>query len=190
MMLPAYPQPLLYDYRHSYSLTGSPSERAVAPIGLALNLEVINNRPTATKVRSYFAELETGVNEWTRLGRLPMAEPRGIYLAEGRPGRYVNLDFRPGYFDAVAREKTLPPGGSLAGWVFFEWPPELRGDRRLRNFRVRVENSQGETEEAVFNLPARGGGGQGAEPLDAGGFGAAGPGRTDLTGVPIRPFGG
>jgi hypothetical protein len=192
IMLPVYPQPLLYVYRYSPFLTGSPPERAIAPIGLAINLEVVNDRPTATKVQSYVVELETGTNEWTRINRLPTIEPHDIYFADGGSFKScVKFEFKPYLFDVVALQKTLLPGDSLDGWMFFEWPVELHANNKLRNARISVQDSQGETEEAIINiLSDENNNERGVSLINEGSFGVKEPEakKEDLSSLPTRPF--
>lgn len=191
IMFPVYPQPLLYVYTYSPYVTGLPSERVIAPIGLAINLEVVNDGPTATKIESYAAELDTEPNEWTRINRLPMTKPHDIYFADGNSLKScVKFEFKPNIFDVVALQKTLLPGDSLDGWIFFEWPIELHANKKLHNIRIRVQNSQGESEEAIFNVLSDDNNERGVSLINEGSFGAKGlkAKREDLSSLPIRPF--
>lgn len=192
IMLPTYPQPLLYAYSRASFISDAPAERYVAPVGLALNVEVVNDRATATKVQSYSVELEDDAGGWTRINRLPMTEPRNVYFAEGDGLKECfKFDFKSNIFDVVARQKNLAPGESIDGWMFFEWPPELRENSRLRNIRVRMENSQGETEEAVFKILRDDDEAEG-DPIDSGAFGVKDQHirAKDLSGLSVRPFSG
>lgn len=192
IMLPVYPQPLLYVYNHSFYLTGGPSERFIAPIGFAVNIEVVNNRPTPTKIHSYAAELETGVNSWTPLNRLPTIEPNDIYFDEsGDLKRCVKFDFKHDLFDKVARQKTLLSGDTLDGWMFFEWPVELHSNKTLHNVRIRLQNSQGEIEETVINILSDNNNSErGMSLINTGGFGVKDPRaqKEDLSSLLLRPF--
>jgi hypothetical protein len=189
VMFPVFPQPLLYTYSFSSYLFSSSPDKFIAPVGLAVNVEVLNTRPTTTKVQSYEAELETDINQWTPIKRLPMTEPHDIFFVEGDSLKScVKLDFKPHIFDMVASQKNLSPGESLDGWMFFEWPPELHENKKLCNVKVRLKNSQGEMVETVINVLSNDEPGESS--LNEGSFGPT-DSKTktvDLSSLLIRPF--
>ena len=192
VMIPVYPQPLIYVYSYSEDITGTSSDRVIAPIGLAINIEVVNNRSVSTKVRRYADDLETGADTWTRIVTLPTTEPHDIYWVTGPNHKScVKFDFKPNLFDVAALQRTLSPGESLDGWMFFEWPPEFRNNNRLRNVRIRLENSKGEVTEALFN-DDKNEPNQGMDLINKGVFGATGQKSKveDLSSLPLRPYSG
>ena len=177
-----YPMPFLYEYGTDDSL---------APIGLALNVEVINNRPSKTKVAQYVADISTTDGSWHRILSLPMSPPHVIYFLNLRDiTRGMKCKFDPAIFDVVADNRTLDLGEPLEGVMFFEWPSELRAKTVMFNkLKLTVKNAQGETAEATF-------GGDtpqvevGASSFDDGlTFCRGVPGqRIDLSSRTIRPF--
>lgn len=196
VLLPGFPQPLLYVYSSSDFVVGEPTEKFIAPVGLAINLEVINGKNAPAKIQSYVADLEMGDGSWERVFSLPTQAPHRLYFDVGFDfKKCVELDFTPHLFDVVAGERTLLPGESLNGWVFFEWSREVREKRGFRRVRIRVENLQNESAEAVFDFsgnPAQetGRDGRGVSLLNAGAFRAKYSGKPPeyLSRLPIRPF--
>lgn len=185
LFLPDYPQPFFYVW-------GSTLVRRLAPIALAQNIEVVNNRNTITKIVGYTADAEVGPGKWVRLVSLSMQPPHEIYWPNDRTTlrRCIRFSFRPAMFDTAAADRLMQPGESIVGWMLFEWPPELRTRRdlneKIQRIRIRIENSQGETEEAVLKMreePETGRADVGSQD-----FGVA-PGATeiDLSDIPIRP---
>jgi hypothetical protein len=144
-LVSVFPGQLVYVY-------DSKIGKLIAPIGVAMVVEVINNRSSLTKIHSYTVDLEIH-DEWTRIYNLSILNPMEIYwVNNGNFKTCTRLDFRSNSFDVVAREQSLKPGESLKGWMFFEWPIELR--KNIPNFkkvRIQIENSQGEKETFILD---------------------------------------
>jgi hypothetical protein len=118
-------------------------EKLIAPIGLAIFLDIINNMATSTKLTSYTVDLDIK-GEWTRIYSLPILNPLDIFWANPDRKNCVRFDFRHNAFDVLAQEKTLQPGEALEGWMFFEWPTELRGALpSYSRIRLQIEGAQG-----------------------------------------------
>ena len=91
--------------------------------------------------------------------------------------------------DVAATDKVLESGESLEGWVFFEWPSELRrsGVSTLK-LRLTVKNVQNETAEAVLNMEKT------EQEPGVSLYGGGGIGRgmdtpeEDLSKYPVRPY--
>jgi len=184
-VFPDFPQPLLYRY-------GTPPSVFLAPIGLAFHIEVINNRPTKTKVTQYFADIQTSEGKWFRVLNLSMSSPHEVYFLNGRD---IRRGFRctfepPTFFDSIAVSKVLDAGEPLRGWMFFEWPRELREARNvsIQKVKLTIKNAHDETAQETFDLTSKSAGEQGASMLGGGGFGrGADAEEVDLSSVPIRP---
>jgi hypothetical protein len=183
VVLSDFPQPLLYEY----------GNKTAAPIGLAINIEVINNQSIKTKIIQYFAEIQTPDGHWHRALSLPMSPPHTIYFLNlRRTDMAIKCGFGPAIFDAIADNKTLDPGEPLEGWAFFEWPVELRHTTVLvRKVKLSVKNAQDESTETIFdgnNLPPVE---PGASLIDNGGVfcdGTPPRDQIDLSSWTIRPL--
>lgn len=180
LMLFAYPGLLVYRY------TGKPGQ-LLAPVGLAAVIEATNKRATAAKVFSYF--LDAAIQgQWTRLHNLQALNPRDFFwIGNNSLKAATRIDFSGNGFDIKAREHTLSPGESIKGWVFLEWPAEHRKKvPEIKQLRMTIENSHGETQTTVLTLPTT------QEPGEsgiAGGEWHVMPKSdvVDLSGVPIMP---
>lgn len=177
-----YPGPLIYVYDSKFG-------KRIAPVGYAVVLEIINNRPTIAKVHDYLLDIDVN-NDWRPLPNLQALNPRDFYWVVNSDLRSCGrLDFTETGFDFQARRTNLQPGESIKGWMFFEWPPELRGTdpTPIRNFRIRIENAHGELQTETINTDrpqdpgssALGGGSWRVLPREQ---------NADLSGVPILPF--
>ena len=180
MLFSDFPQPLLYEYGNN----------SLAPIGFALNIEVVNNQSTKTKVTEYYADVETAEGRWHRVLSLPMSPAHTIYFLNQRKMELgMRCNFEPGVFDNIAENRTLDAGQPLQGWMFFEWPLALRGTTvSPKKVRITVKNAQGESTESILDenrTPE-----PGASSFDNGGVFCSGlPGeKIDLTGRNIRPL--
>jgi hypothetical protein len=139
-----FPGPLMYRYHSSKG-------DLLAPIGLAVMVEVTNKRGVAAKVSSYLLDAAIG-GSWVRLPNLHVLNPTQFYYVAFPEGlaKAARFDFRDNAFDAQV-EKTLGPGESLSGWMFFEWPRELRRvTPTIQKLRIKVENSHGESQTTVL----------------------------------------
>lgn len=143
-LLLKYPGPLVYVYKSGLG-------ELIAPIGYAVNVEVINNKPIPTKISSYFLDAGIG-SEWVRLSNLNIMNPFDVFWVNHSDIRNCSrLDFRQNGFDIKARDNSIPAGGSIKGWMFFEWPPELRTDiPKINKIRINIENIQGEKVSSVL----------------------------------------
>lgn len=123
------------------------------PIGLALNIEVTNEKSTPTLVRAYAGSLEMEDGSWSRIYSLPTDLEHALYDANGFSyEKCYRLEAEPNLFDRVAKSKILTPKETISGWVFFEWSPELRDNRKIRRLKLEVENTQGEAVHSVFDF--------------------------------------
>jgi len=145
-----FPGVLVYRYKSKFG-------DALAPVGLALVLEVTNKRPTAAKVTEYFVDLQHN-QKWIRLPNLQPLNPTQFFLAkDGSLKRASRLDFTENSFDIQARKNTLVPGGSIKGWTFLEWPYELRASiPAFGDLKLTIENSHGERQSVILKMPTAG----------------------------------
>ncbi|MBA4311636.1 MAG: hypothetical protein C0417_03295 [Chlorobiaceae bacterium] len=140
-----YPGPLLYVYDSEFG-------KLIAPVGYAVVIEVVNNRPTPTKIASYYIDVGVG-GQWIRLLNLSTLISIDLFWAMDSLKACRRLDFRTNSFDLQARDKNIAPGESIKGWMFFEWPIELRGNiPSFSNIRVFIENIHGEKENVVLDV--------------------------------------
>ncbi|HBB86656.1 MAG TPA: hypothetical protein DC047_03465 [Blastocatellia bacterium] len=182
-VLATFPQPLLYKYNAGQATF-------FAPIGLALNLQVTNNKSIKTKIVEYAADIQTP-DGWFRVLSMPMVPSHDIYFLNDydiRHGFKTN-GFRP-IFDSAVLNKTLDPGEPVEGWMFFEWPLELRHKTIVvSKIKITIKNSLEETTETVFDNDAAPPD-RGVSQLDQGGGlgrGEAEP-EIDLSNVTIKPL--
>jgi hypothetical protein len=124
----------------------------IAPIGVALGVEVTNSRPTKTRVIAYVLDVRQKWYRWKRLGSISMKDPLSICWAPKDLADCIRLDFSKNAFDIHA-EEALEPGESIRGWMFFEWPQELRNEPPMgERFRVTLWNSHRE-EQTIYLEP-------------------------------------
>lgn len=153
VFFPVFPQPLLYVYEESSFTSDQAGERFIAPVGLALNIEVTNRKSTPTGIRAYAADLQMEDGTWSRIYSLPTDLEHTFYFDDGRNfEKCYRLEFEPNLLDATARSKVLALGEAITGWVFFEWSPELRENRKIRKLKLSIENAQGEVSFVVFDF--------------------------------------
>ncbi|MHB1421531.1 MAG: hypothetical protein ACYCX4_18460 [Bacillota bacterium] len=143
-LLLKYPGPLVYVYKSGLG-------ELIAPIGYAVVVEVTNNRSTPTRISSYYLDAGIG-GEWVRLPNLNIMNPMDVFWVNHSDLRNCSrLDFRQNGFDIKARSNSIPPGESLKGWMFFEWPLELRREIPIINkIRINIENIQGEKVSSIM----------------------------------------
>lgn len=153
VFFPVYPQPLVYVYKESPLLYDGSNEEFVAPVGIAFNIEVTNLKPNPIRIRAYAANLQMEDGSWSRIYSLPTDLKHKLYLDEsGSFERCRELEFEPNLFDRQAKSKTLMSGESVGGWIFFEWSPELRTNRKIRKLKLEIESTQNETSYVVFDF--------------------------------------
>jgi hypothetical protein len=130
----------------------------LAPVGLQVLVSVTNNDPTVTKIEGYAADVLVG-DQWIRVFSLPGIDPRNFFLAQEQTlTKAHRIDFSENSFDALARNRLLQSGEPLKGWMFFEWPANLRhsdSDVPIRKLRLHIENASGQRETHELELPAR-----------------------------------
>lgn len=175
MMSPA--PPILYRYPSKFG-------DLLSPVGVATVLEIANRRSTVVKLSSYAVDGERG-GHWYQLPTfLQPLNPTQFYWIdmEGNLANAAALDFATNSFDVLASKTTLAPGESLKGWVFLQWPSELRDTNTvLERLRITLDTTSGERQVAVIDAPR-------ARPLgnaDFAGDAIATHGRVDLSGLPV-----
>jgi len=177
-----FPQPLMYEY----------GDNILAPIGLALNIEVVNNKPGKTKIIQYVADIQTPDGHWHRALSLPMSPLHTIYfLNQRRIDLGMKCEFEPAIFDVIADNKILEFGEPLEGWMFFEWPAELRNvTATVQKLRLTVKNAQNQSTESTFDSDALSPPEQGASLINSGGVFCSGVPRQriDLSSRTIKPY--
>jgi len=139
---------------YSYPL-GEP--KYLAPVWLLLQVEVANLRPTATRIKSYAFDIGNKQEDrWTRIYMVGMADPEGMYLCPyGNTKVCKKLAFHTNSFDLLAAKTEIPSGGSFRGWMFFEWPPRVRGEGvpEFNAYRIHISNTLGERETIILDRP-------------------------------------
>src|SRR5207253_3748087 len=97
--------------RFLYVTGEAPTFFAYSPIGLALDIEVINNKPTLSKLRSYTVDVRNKGGNWIRVYSLPMASNRSVYYVENDKLKTgVKFDIGSNSLD-IAAESDMQPGG-------------------------------------------------------------------------------
>ena len=179
-MIFGYPGPLVYVY-------DSKIGKRIAPVGLAISFEIINNRPTSAKVHDYVLDVKVN-DKWTRLPNLGALNPTDFFWAGDKPGDAYRLDMSDYGFDFQARQRQLVPGEGVKGWMFFEWPARLRASLpHFTHIRIQVENGHGERQTEIIDTGRTPD--EGSSPL-AGDAWRVLPQerRADLRSIPILPF--
>jgi len=145
-----YPGWLVYRYTSKLG-------ELLAPVGIAIVIEVTNKRSTAVRVVDYFLDVDVNTR-WIRLPNLQALNGTDFFWANnGNLKNSTRLDFSENGFDAQARRITLQPGESVKGWTFFEWPQELREKTpRTGRFRITLEDSHGQRQTSILSEPKPG----------------------------------
>jgi hypothetical protein len=173
-----YPGPLAYTYNNAF----------IAPVGLAMALEVVNTRPTMTNIYAYDVDIDAN-GQWNRVFSLPLLDPLSLFwVNHGDFHNCSRLDFRDNGFDVLARGKNLQAGESVRGWIFLEWPQPMRKSMpEFSKVRLRIESVQGERDTLILPSPTPW---QAGESLLGGGeWQVASPNeKTDLSHLGILPY--
>ncbi|HTF32198.1 MAG TPA: hypothetical protein VK714_00690 [Myxococcota bacterium] len=132
-IISVYPGKLVYTYN---SLLG----RTLAPVGVALDVDVRNLLDKPTKIFHYAVDADID-GKWRRLSVLPALGPRSVYwVLSDDLSNCVNLDFTTNSFDILIHDKSVASGESVRGWIFLEWPPDLRrSDKPPTIGKIRIE---------------------------------------------------
>jgi hypothetical protein len=176
-LLFGFPGRLLYRY------TSAVGDR-LAPVGIAAVIEATNKRASAAKVYSYTVDALVD-DRWVRLPNLQALNLNEFFwVNDGDLSNSNRVDFSANSFDAAARMTTLAAGESVKGWIFLEWPRELRVTTPIKpRLRISIENNHGEKHTTVLdNSPPVDDG-----PVIAGGEWHLIPQRIDLRALPLLP---
>ncbi|MBI2361283.1 MAG: hypothetical protein HYV04_20650 [Deltaproteobacteria bacterium] len=142
-----YPGLLVYRYKSKFG-------DLLAPVGFAVVVEVTNKLSSAARIVDYFVDMKVD-DRWVRLPNLQALNGTEFFwINNGNFQTATRLDFRENGLDAQARLLTLQPGESVKGWMFFEWPPELREKAPLTGgLRITLENSHGQRQTLLLSSP-------------------------------------
>ena len=126
------------------------NKKTITPIGLALHVEVVNLRPTMTRIQAHVLDVYID-GSWKRLQTFsPLAN--NLYLAPGGDlSRATRMNFSN--LDVLAATATLETGKSLSGWVFYQWPVGLRQPSpgpTFERMRMTIWNSHGESQSIIM----------------------------------------
>ena len=161
----------------------------LAPVGLQVLVSVTNNDPTVTKIEGYAADVLIG-DQWIRVFSLPGIDPKSFFLAQEETlTKAHRIDFSENSFDTLAKNRLLQSGEPLKGWMFFEWPANLRysdSDVPIRKLRLHIENASGQRETHELDLPARLSNGESEIKGDWAGW--IFPEEVNIRGRPIKPY--
>lgn len=113
----SYPGPWLYQYHSSLG-------EKLASIGLMCFIEVTNLDEVSTRITSYELKIKIG-NKWSRIPSLTVLNPLNLFFGTDLT-KCTRFDLTGNGFDINAMTTEIEKGESVRGWVFFEWPKELR----------------------------------------------------------------
>jgi hypothetical protein len=177
----AYPSLLVYLYDSALG-------KRLAPVGLAVVINVENARSSATRIISYALDVNVD-GSWVRLHALDTLNPSNFFwVKDGNLKTCVRFDFSEDAFSPRFRDRNFGPGEIAGGWMFFEWPPELRmraATPIMKNVRLQLASFTGERQTIVL---------ENAAPSELGAGGLEGgkmrtlPGISDLSGTEVLPF--
>lgn len=174
-----YPGALMYLYDSSLG-------KRLAPVGYAMVMEVTNISQTIARVQAYTVDIPVN-GEWIRLPNLRAVDPTAFFWAKNGDLRNVRrIDFQANGFDPQARNKSLQPGEGIKGWVFLEWPPELRDTSpKFDRIRLQIDDAIGRRTVATLDTEIAE---EPGESLLGGGELIVGPQESlDLSKTPILP---
>lgn len=160
----------------------------LAPVGLAAVINVENAGGVVTRVTSYALDVRVD-GTWVRLHALEALNPTDFFwIKDGNLKTCLRLDFSESAFDPRFRDRDFGPEQIAGGWMFFEWPPELRpkaASVTLNEMRLQLESFRGEKQAVILK------GGDGATDgrggLEGGTFRPI-PGVLDLSGIAVLPL--
>jgi len=126
-MIFKYIGPLLYFYDSKLGKT-------IAPVNIAIYLEVSNLKPLLSRIYTYkakaFIEYMTKgktFKKWYDLHSLPLFNNEVYWVNNNDLTKCTRIDFSENSFDILARNKQLQQGESISGWMFFEIDRKVRG---------------------------------------------------------------
>lgn len=165
-------------------------KEAISPLGCVAHVEVVNTRPTPTKIVRYSVDVKLGGSDnWKRLSSVPPQGCKFYWLSSLENA--IETDLADTAFD-VGANRLLPAGDSVVGFMFFEWPAELRGRSDLKGtegpklenlkFRINLENSVGERQTLPLSTKPE----DGQSWIDP--VSLTNRGRRDLSQLPVIPF--
>jgi hypothetical protein len=138
-MIFVYPGKLVYTYDSALG-------RTLAPVGVALDVDVNNLSEKPIKIFHYAVEAQID-GKWRPLPTLAVLNPRSVYWVSSKDlSDCIAFDFTDNGFDIEIHEKTVAPGESLRGWIFLEWPTDLRRPDTpptISKFRIELGDAWG-----------------------------------------------
>jgi hypothetical protein len=137
-----YPSPLVFVDEYA---------REVSPIGLAIDVEIVNKRSTTTKIQAHVLDVYID-GSWIRLHTFSVANPLSLYMVtKPNLSKAKRLDFRQNALDVLAQNTFLEPGQSLRGWLFYQWPEALRTPApTFDRMKLTIWNSHGENQSIIL----------------------------------------
>jgi hypothetical protein len=116
-------------------------------------VEVVNLKPLMANVNSYMLDIDVNA-QWKRLYHLSAIGPLSLYFAlDDGYKECVRIHNEKNAFDIRASAKGIQPGEKLEGWMYFEWPLELRkAVPRIGRLQMHLESSTGEKESHIINF--------------------------------------
>lgn len=126
--------------------------KTIAPVNLAISVEVTSLKPGRTRIYSYKADALVSyqkdgrvVKESYPLFSVPISGCEIYSAFDNDLSKAKKLDFSSNGFDLHARETQLEEGESISGWMFFEIDPKIRAlDYNVEEINLSLENTLGE----------------------------------------------
>ena len=162
-----WPGPLLFMYPSALGKT-------ISPVSIALYLEIVNNKPTISRIYSYKCRAllrydeggSTRVNQapgngmkleyipsgkivekWRNLYSMGFVGDQMYFVTSNGWNKCKRIDFTNNSLDNLARNIQLKPGESLMGWVFFELEHDLRTQLpEIKEIELTLTNSAGDSQ--------------------------------------------
>lgn len=133
----------------------------IAPVNIAINVEVASLRPGRSRVYTYKAsalvEYSDGgkvIKETYPLFNIPISSCVVYMIVNHNWATTQRLDFSSNNFDLNARNTQLQEGESISGWIFFEIDPNVRGrDYKVIQIDLTVENNLKESQTITLTPP-------------------------------------
>jgi hypothetical protein len=140
-----FPGPLLCIYNSELGKT-------MAPINIAISVEVTSLKPGRARIYSYKADALVSYQKGGRkikesypLFSIPISGCEMYFVVDNDFSKAKKLDFSSNDFDLHARETQLEEGESISGWMFFEIDPKIRAlDYDIEEINLSLENTLGE----------------------------------------------
>jgi pyrimidine deaminase RibD-like protein len=144
--------PMVYIYNSGLGKT-------VASVNLAMFVEVINLKPTQTRISKYSAKMLVTMttnsgkeDEWHLLYPLPSRENNVFFILNNDWTKTKRFDFAEDGFDSQVTQTKLGTGDVVSGWMLFETNHNIRKrEYEIKKIELTIEDIVGDKQILLLN---------------------------------------